>query len=118
MDGKGKTAGLVKIPDDIPLEQASFIEPVNTCYKAVRLLGLKADETVLVIGQGPIGILLAALARRTGATVLTSDLMRSGTRLRRSLGWTGQSSPRKTGRGAMWWPRQRLRRRDAARTWP
>jgi len=29
---------------------------------------------VLVIGQGPIGILLAALARKTGATVLTSDL--------------------------------------------
>jgi L-iditol 2-dehydrogenase len=70
----GKTAGLIKIPDDIPFEQASFIEPVNTCYKAVRLLGLQADETVLVIGQGPIGILLAALARRTGATVLTSDL--------------------------------------------
>jgi L-iditol 2-dehydrogenase len=71
---EGKTAGLIKIPDDIPFEQASFIEPVNTCYKAVRLLELQADETVLVIGQGPIGILLAALARRTGATVLTSDL--------------------------------------------
>jgi L-iditol 2-dehydrogenase len=70
----GKTAGLIKIPDDIPFEQASFIEPVNTCYKAVRLLGLEPDETVLVMGQGPIGILLAALARRTGATVLTSDL--------------------------------------------
>jgi L-iditol 2-dehydrogenase len=38
------------------------------------LLDLQADETVLVIGQGPIGILLAALARRTGITVLTSDL--------------------------------------------
>ncbi len=72
--GPGKTAGLIRIPDDIPFEQASFIEPVNTCYKAVRLLELQADETVLVIGQGPIGILLAALARRTGATVLTSDL--------------------------------------------
>ena len=70
----GKTAGLIRIPDDIPFEQASFIEPVNTCYKAVRLLGLEPDETVLVMGQGPIGILLAALARRTGATVLTSDL--------------------------------------------
>lgn len=70
----GKTAGLIKIPDDIPLEQAAFIEPVNTCLKAVRLLGLQPDETVLVIGQGPIGILLAALARQTGATVLTSDL--------------------------------------------
>ena len=71
---EGKTAGLIKIPDDIPFEQASFMEPSNTCFKAVRLLGLQADETVLVIGQGPIGILLAALARRTGATVLTSDL--------------------------------------------
>src|SRR6202042_1848341 len=66
--------GLVKIPDDIPFEQAAFIEPVNTCYKAIQLLNLQRDETVLVIGQGSIGILLAALARRTGATVLTSDL--------------------------------------------
>jgi L-iditol 2-dehydrogenase len=66
--------GLVKIPDDVPFEQAAFLEPVNTCFKAIQLLGLQADETVLVIGQGPIGVLLAALARRTGATVLTSDL--------------------------------------------
>ena len=70
----GKTSGLIKIPNDIPFEQAAFIEPANTCFKAVRLLGLQRDETALVIGQGPIGILLAALARRTGATVLTSDL--------------------------------------------
>jgi L-iditol 2-dehydrogenase len=74
MDWIVATGGLVKVPDDIPFEQAAFIEPVNTCYKAVRLLDLKPDETVLVIGQGPIGILLAALAKRTGATVLTSDL--------------------------------------------
>lgn len=66
--------GLVKIPDEIPFEQAAFIEPVNTCYKAIRLLDLKPDETVLVIGQGSIGILLAALAKQTRATVLTSDL--------------------------------------------
>jgi L-iditol 2-dehydrogenase len=38
------------------------------------MLHLQPDETVLVLGQGPIGILLAALAQRTGATVLTSDL--------------------------------------------
>lgn len=66
--------GMVRLPDDIPFEQAAFIEPVNTCLKAIRLLNLQQDETVLVVGQGPIGILLAALARRTGATVLTSDL--------------------------------------------
>jgi L-iditol 2-dehydrogenase len=66
--------GLVKIPDGVPFEQAAFIEPTNTCYKAIRMLNLRPDETVLVIGQGSIGIMLAVLARRTGATVLTSDL--------------------------------------------
>ncbi len=68
------TAGLVKVPEDIPFEQAAFIEPVNTCFKAVKLLELQPDETVLVIGQGSIGIILAALAAQTGATVLTSDM--------------------------------------------
>ena len=73
--GDGITpAGLIHIPDDIPFEQAAFIEPVNTCYKAIQLLALEADDTVLVIGQGSIGILLAALAQQTGATVLTSDM--------------------------------------------
>jgi L-iditol 2-dehydrogenase len=66
--------GVVRIPDGVPFEQAAFIEPLNTCLKAVRNLRLAADETVLVIGQGPIGILLASLALRSGAKVLTSDL--------------------------------------------
>lgn len=65
---------LIKIPDGIPFEQAAFVEPVNTVLKGVRRLDLAADETVLVIGQGPIGILLATLAARSGAKVLTSDL--------------------------------------------
>ena len=69
--------GLVRIPEDVPFEQALWIEPVNTCFKAIHNLHLVADETVLVIGQGPIGILLASLARQTGATVLTSDLYAS-----------------------------------------
>jgi L-iditol 2-dehydrogenase len=66
--------GLIKIPDGIPFAQAVFVEPLNTCLKGVRSLNLAADETVLVIGQGPIGIMLASLVRRSGAKVLTSDL--------------------------------------------
>ena len=66
--------GVVKIPDGVPFEQAAFIEPVNTVLKGVKLLNLAADDTVLVIGQGPIGLMHAALAKRTGARVLTSDL--------------------------------------------
>jgi L-iditol 2-dehydrogenase len=66
--------GVVHIPEDIPFEQAAFIEPLNTVLKGQKLLKLAPDDTVLVIGQGPIGLMHAALAHRTGARVLTSDL--------------------------------------------
>jgi L-iditol 2-dehydrogenase len=66
--------GLVKIPDGVPFAQAVFVEPLNTCLNGVRSLNLAADETVLVIGQGPIGIMLASLAKRSAAKVVTADL--------------------------------------------
>ncbi|HWX56331.1 MAG TPA: zinc-dependent dehydrogenase [Verrucomicrobiae bacterium] len=78
--------GLVRIPDHVSYEQASFIEPVNTCLKAIIALGLQRDETVLVIGQGPIGIMLAVLAGRTGATVVTSDLYSQRLTISKSYG--------------------------------
>ncbi len=66
--------GTVRIPDDVSYEQACFVEPVNTCIKGIETLRLTPGETVLVIGQGPIGILLSTLAKRAGAKVITSDL--------------------------------------------
>jgi len=74
MDWIVNRGGVVRIPDGVSFEQASFIEPVNTCMKGVETLGLRPGETVLAIGQGPIGIILAVLARRRGARVITSDL--------------------------------------------
>ena len=74
MDWIASEGGVVRIPEGVPFEQAAFIEPVNTVLKGVKLLNLAPDETVLVIGQGPIGLMHAALAARTGAKVLTSDL--------------------------------------------
>ena len=74
MDWIAASRGVVRIPEGVPFEQAAFVEPVNTVLKGVKLLNLAADDTVLVIGQGPIGLMHAALARRTGARVLTSDL--------------------------------------------
>jgi L-iditol 2-dehydrogenase len=66
--------GTVRIADGISFEQACFVEPVNTCIKGIETLDLEAGETVLVIGQGPIGLILATLAKRAGARVITSDL--------------------------------------------
>ena len=75
MDWIVGNGGVVRIPDGVSFDQASFIEPVNTCMKGIETLRLTEGETVLVMGQGPIGIILAVLARRRGARLITSDLL-------------------------------------------
>ncbi len=79
--------GTVKIPQGVSFEQACFVEPVNTCMKGIEALRLQPRETVLAIGQGPIGIILSVLARRAGATVITSDLYPERLRIAKSLGF-------------------------------
>ncbi|MCU1304661.1 MAG: Alcohol dehydrogenase GroES-like protein [Candidatus Sulfotelmatobacter sp.] len=79
--------GTVKIPDGVSFEQACFVEPVNTCMKGIEALRLQPGETVLAIGQGPIGIILSVLARKAGATVITSDLYPERLRIAKSLGF-------------------------------
>jgi len=78
--------GTVRIPDGVSFEQACFVEPVNTCMKGIDALRLQADETVLVIGQGPIGLILSILAQRTGTRVITSDLYSQRLTISKSFG--------------------------------
>ena len=80
--------GVIAIPDGVPFEQAAFIEPVNTILKGTKALDLQPDETVLVIGQGPIGLMHAALAARTGARVFTSDMFPERHAIAASFGLT------------------------------
>jgi len=67
--------GMVAIPDGVSFEEATFIEPVNTCLKAVRKARIATGEHVLLIGAGPIGLLLLMLAKVAGAAVYVSDPM-------------------------------------------
>jgi L-iditol 2-dehydrogenase len=67
--------GMMALPADVTFEEATFVEPVNTALKAVRKARVGAGEDVLVVGQGPIGMLLTVLAKREGANVFTSDPM-------------------------------------------
>ncbi len=78
--------GTVPIPEGVSFEQASFVEPVNTCMKGIQTLRLEPGETVLVMGQGPIGLILAVLAQRAGARVITSDLYPARLTMSRRLG--------------------------------
>jgi len=67
--------GMIAVPDNVTFEEATFVEPVNTCLRAVRKARVVPGETALVIGQGPIGMLLMLLARYEGAQVFASDPM-------------------------------------------
>ena len=78
--------GTIRIPEETSYEQACFVEPVNTCMKGIETLRLQPDETVLVIGQGPIGIILSVLARKKGVRVITSDLHSSRLTISKSFG--------------------------------
>src|SRR5438477_1698557 len=78
--------GTVRIPKNVSFEQGCFVEPVNTCMKGIERLDLRSGETVIVIGQGPIGIILSTLAKRTGAAVITSDLYRERLTISKSFG--------------------------------
>jgi L-iditol 2-dehydrogenase len=78
--------GAISVPDGVLPEEAAFVEPVNTCLKAVRKAGVAKGQTVLVVGQGPIGLLLLQLSRWAGADVLVSDTFADRLEMARRLG--------------------------------
>lgn len=85
--------GLIPIPEDVSFDEAAFVEPVNTCWKAIHKARLTAGETVVVLGQGPIGLLHLLLARHAGARVLTGDPLPERRRKSLALGAEASCDP-------------------------
>ncbi len=67
--------GIERIPDEVPYDVATFVEPLNTCLKAVVGCNPQPDDVVVVLGQGPIGLLFTMLVERLGACVVATDMM-------------------------------------------
>jgi L-iditol 2-dehydrogenase len=65
--------GMLAIPPGISFEEATFIEPVNVAAKAVWKARVAEGEFALIVGQGPIGMLLTGLCKLKGAEVITTD---------------------------------------------
>ena len=66
---------VLKLPASISLDQAAMVEPVSVGVHAIRRAGGVAGKTVLVLGAGTIGNLLAQSARASGASkVMVTDL--------------------------------------------
>jgi L-iditol 2-dehydrogenase len=65
--------GVEKIPPGVPFDRAAFVEPINTCFKAVDQVSPQPGETTAILGQGPIGLMFTMLVRRTGSRMFTTD---------------------------------------------
>lgn len=78
--------GLVRIPRRITFAEAAMLEPVNTVLKGVRMLGLLPGDRVLVVGQGPIGLLFNRLLALEGVRVIGCDRIPERCRLGRKFG--------------------------------
>lgn len=63
-----------KIPETMPLDEAIFTEPLACCLRSVNKLNLKNGDTVVVVGLGSIGLMMASLLRRLNCTVIGVDL--------------------------------------------
>ncbi len=68
------TRKVYRMPSDMDKKLASFTEPLAVAVHDVRKSGLQVGETALVIGGGPIGILIALVARLNGAHVVISEI--------------------------------------------
>jgi L-gulonate 5-dehydrogenase len=66
-----------KFPDKLNFTLASFVEPIGIGVQACRRAQLQADESVLVLGCGPIGLSIIEVARAHGAQVTAVDMMQS-----------------------------------------
>jgi 2-desacetyl-2-hydroxyethyl bacteriochlorophyllide A dehydrogenase len=77
---------LVRLPDELSLEQAALAEPTAVAVHDVRRGGVSAGDQVVVIGGGPIGILIALVARSAGADVLVSEVSPFRRRLAAGMG--------------------------------
>jgi (R,R)-butanediol dehydrogenase/meso-butanediol dehydrogenase/diacetyl reductase len=77
---------LHRLPDNIPLEHAALVEPIAVACHDVRLGEVKPGDHAVVVGAGPIGALVALVAKHHGARVLVTEINPFRIQLARELG--------------------------------
>ena len=77
---------LVKIPNEMPSEEAALTEPTSVAIHAVKRSGAKPGDTVVVLGAGTVGLLAMQAAKAFGATVYAVDTRQMSLDLAQELG--------------------------------
>ncbi len=78
--------GIVKIPMKNSFIEGAMLEPVNTVLKAIHRLAILRGDYVLVVGQGPIGLIFTRLLTLHGVNVIATDLLESRLKLAKNFG--------------------------------
>jgi len=66
-------SALFPLPQGVDLRRAALMEPLAICVRVVHRAGIRLGDVVHVVGGGTIGVLVALLARRAGASVTVSE---------------------------------------------
>lgn len=82
---------LHKLSSETDLKLAALVEPLAVACHDVRLSGLQSHETAVVLGGGPIGMLVAMVAKNTGANVIISEVNPVRIKLAKALGFDAVS---------------------------
>jgi L-iditol 2-dehydrogenase len=89
--------GVEKIPDGVSYDRACFVEPINTCLKGVMQLAPQPEDVVVILGQGPIGLMFTMIVKRFGSTIVATDTMPYRRELSQKLGAVLALDPREAG---------------------
>lgn len=78
-----------ELPDYLSYETGALIEPLSVATHAVRRADIRLGETVLIIGAGAIGMMVAAMCRRSGAAeVIIADFSDQRLEMAKQVGAT------------------------------
>lgn len=84
------------VPDHMNMEEAALVEPVSVAVQIAKVADLRANQTVLVFGCGPIGVLCQAVAKAYGAKkVIGVDVVQSRLDFATTFGADGVFMPPK-----------------------
>lgn len=87
---------LLQVPDEVTDDAAALVEPFGIAVHAVNKAQLSGDETVVLVGCGPIGLAIAGVLRARGvSTIFASDLSPARRQLASELGATAVFDPAK-----------------------
>ncbi|MDH3252560.1 MAG: zinc-dependent alcohol dehydrogenase family protein [Ignavibacteria bacterium] len=82
------------IPDEMSLRQSAFIEPLSCAVHGIDIAQVKHGDTVVIVGAGPIGLLMLQLAIHAGAArVIVVEPDKGKRDLAHALGATAALDP-------------------------